>query len=212
LHRNFIRAAKHSGVRHIVRHSVRGAAADSPIKICRWHAESQQELEESGIAWTHLQPVYNMQNILKLARAIRSQGALLAPMKNGAVSMVDARDVAAVAAECLTGEGHAGQTYLVTGPEGITFADVAARLSQGLGVAVPYVDAAIASARTGMLKMGMAEWYVEDLLGFYAWYASGASSAVSDVVARLTKQPGRAFAQFVEDHRAELLTTSTGPR
>jgi uncharacterized protein YbjT (DUF2867 family) len=207
LHGNFIRAARQSGVRHIVRHSVRGADAASPIKICRWHAESQRELESSGIAWTHLQPVYNMQNILKLARAIRSQGVLAAPMKDGAVSMVDARDVAAVGAACLTSEGHEGRTYVVTGPQGITFSDVASELSQGLDMPVRYVDAAAGNARAGMLTMGMPEWYVDDLLGFYAWYSTGASAAVSDVVRTIAGRPGRSFSQFVEAHRSDFVKT-----
>jgi uncharacterized protein YbjT (DUF2867 family) len=207
LHGNFIRAARQSGVRHIVRHSVRGADAGSPIKICRWHAESQRELESSGIAWTHLQPVYNMQNILKLARAIRSQGVLAAPMKDGAVSMVDARDVAAVGAACLTSEGHEGRTYVVTGPQGITFSDVASELSQGLDMPVRYVDAAAGNARAGMLTMGMPEWYVDDLLGFYAWYSTGASAAVSDVVRTIAGRPGRSFSQFVEAHRSDFVKT-----
>jgi uncharacterized protein YbjT (DUF2867 family) len=205
LHGNFIRAAKLAGVRHIVRHSVRGADADSPIKICRWHAESQRELESSGIAWTHLQPVYNMQNILKLARVIRSQGVLAAPMKDGAVSMVDARDVAAVAAACLTGDGHEGRTYLVTGPQGITFSEVALHLSQGLDMPVRYVDASAENARTGMLMMGMPDWYVDDLLGFYAWYSTGASAAVSDVVQTMAGRAGRSFSQFVAEHRSGFL-------
>jgi len=206
LHSNFIRAAQRSGVKHIVRHSVRGADADSPVKICRWHAASQQELEASGLAWTHLQPVYNMQNLLKLARGIRA-GLLAAPMKNGALSMVDARDVAAVAAATLTSAGHEGRTYLVTGPEPLSFADAAAQLAQALALPVRYLDAAPADARQALLKMGMPEWYVDDLLGFYGWYGSGAGAAVSDVTARLTGRPGRTFRQFAAEHQAQFLAT-----
>jgi uncharacterized protein YbjT (DUF2867 family) len=60
--------AAQAGVRHIVRHSLRGAEENSSIKIARWHAASQDELEKSGVAWTHLQPVFNMQNFLCFAR------------------------------------------------------------------------------------------------------------------------------------------------
>jgi uncharacterized protein YbjT (DUF2867 family) len=208
LHANFIRAAMRSNVRHIVRHSVRGAAADSAVKICRWHAASQQELEESGIAWTHLQPVYNMQNLLKLARGIRTQRVLFAPMRQAALSMVDARDVAAVAAAILTSCGHEGKTYLVTGPEPLSFADAAVQLSQTLDMPVRYVDAAAEDARHALLKMGMPEWYVDDLLGFYAWYGSGAGAAVSNAVPQLTGKPGRTFRDFAEAHRLQFLAAS----
>jgi uncharacterized protein YbjT (DUF2867 family) len=202
MHRNLIRAAAQMGVRHIVRHSVRGADDNSPIKIARWHAASQRELESSGIAWTHLQPVFNMQNFLRFAPSIRSHGTFVAPMRDGAISMVDARDVASVAVEALTSAGHEHQTYLVTGPEPLTFADAAQQLSNVLGRPIRYVDVSPEQARTGMLAAGMPEWYVEDMLGFYAFYATGAGAYVSDVVPRIAGRPGRRFRSFIEDHRA----------
>jgi uncharacterized protein YbjT (DUF2867 family) len=203
LHSNFIRAAKQAGVRHIVRHSVRGADPDSPVKLARWHAASEKELEDSGIAWTHLQPVYNMQNFLKFAATIQSRGAFYAPMKDAAVSIVDARDVAAVAAAVLVDNAHHQRnTYLITGPEPLTFADAAAQLSAALGKPVQYVDIARENARKAMLQMGMPEWYIEDLLGFYDFYSTGAGAAVSDVVARITGQQGRSFSQFAQDYRS----------
>jgi hypothetical protein len=47
----------------------------------------------------------------------------------------------------------------------------------------------------------MPEWYVQDMLGFYAFYATGVGSYVSDVVPRIVGRPGRRFRQFVEDNR-----------
>jgi uncharacterized protein YbjT (DUF2867 family) len=209
LHSNFIRAAKQAGVRHIVRHSVRGADPDSPVKLARWHAASEKELEDSGIAWTHLQPVYNMQNFLKFAATIQSRGAFYAPMKDAALSIVDARDVAAVAAAVLVDNAHHQRnTYLITGPEPLTFADAAAQLTAALGKPVQYVDIARETARKAMLQMGMPEWYIEDLLGFYDFYSTGAGAAVSDVVARITGQQGRTFSQFAQDNRSAF----TGPQ
>jgi uncharacterized protein YbjT (DUF2867 family) len=202
MHRNFIRAAAQAGVRYIVRQSVRGADENSPIKIARWHAASQRELETSGVRWTHLQPVFNMQNFLRFASTIRSEGTFFAPMREGAISMVDARDVASVAVEALTAAGHENQTYLVTGPEPLAFADAAQQLSNVLERPIRYVDVSPEQARTGMLAAGMPEWYVQDMLGFYAFYSTGAGAYVSDVVPRIVGRPGRRFRQFVEDHRA----------
>jgi uncharacterized protein YbjT (DUF2867 family) len=202
LHSNFIRAARRAGVSYIVRHSVRGADHGSRVKLGRWHAASQAELEHSGIAWTHLQPVYNMQNFLRFAAQIQSKSAFHAPMKNAAISMVDARDVAAVAAAALTGDGHAGTTYVITGPEPLTFADAATQLSDSLAEPIRYCDCSPDYAREVCKKMGMPEWYVDDLLGFYAFYSTGAGSAVTDTVARLTRHPGRQFRDFVKDYRA----------
>lgn len=200
LHGNFIRAAHLAGVRHIVRHSVRGADAGSPVKLARWHAASQSELEASGMDWTHLQPVYNMQNFLTFAPTIRSHRAFHAPMKDAAVSMVDARDIADVAAAVLIGNGHERTTYVITGPEPLTFADAARHLSAALGTQVRYVDVEPHDAQAAWLKHGMPEWYAEDLVGLYAFYRTGAGAVVSDAVARLTGQAGRSFRQFAGDY------------
>jgi uncharacterized protein YbjT (DUF2867 family) len=209
LHSHFINAARQAGVRHIVRHSVRGADPVSPVKLGRWHAASQQELEASGIAWTHLQPVFNMQNFLRFAPTIRSAGLFAAPMKNGAVSMVDARDIAAVAAAVLTEDGHEAKTYVITGPEALTFADAARHLSATLGTSVRYVDVVPEAARKAFQNMAMPEWYIEDLLGFYAFYSTGAGASVCDVLPRLAKQPGRSFMRFVHDHRSVFAGATT---
>jgi uncharacterized protein YbjT (DUF2867 family) len=203
LHSNFIRAAKQAGVRHIVRHSVRGADLDSAVKLCRWHAVSEKELEDSGIAWTHLRPVYNMQNFFTFAPTIQSQGAFYAPMQDGAVSMVDTRDVATVAAAALIDNSrYRCKTYLITGPEALTFADAAEQLSAVLGKPVRYMDIARENARKALLQRSMPEWYVEDLLGFYDFYSTGAGAEISDAVTRITGQPSRRFHQFAQDYRS----------
>jgi uncharacterized protein YbjT (DUF2867 family) len=203
LHSNFIRAAKQAGVRHIVRHSVRGADLDSAVKLCRWHATSQKELEDSGIAWTHLQPVYNMQNFLTFAPTIQSQDAFYAPMKHAAVSMVDTRDVAAVAAAIFIDNAHHQcKTYVITGPEALTFAEAAEQLSTVLGRPIQYKDITREDARKALLHRGVPGWYIEDLLGFYDFYSTGAGATVSDVVARTTRHPGRRFHQFAQDYQS----------
>jgi uncharacterized protein YbjT (DUF2867 family) len=106
-----------------------------------------------------------------------------------------------VAVEALTAAGHENQTYLVTGPEPLTFADAARQLSDVLGRPIRYVDVSPEQARSGMLAAGMPEWYVQDMLGFYAFYATGVGSYVSDVVPRIVGRPGRRFRQFVDDNR-----------
>jgi uncharacterized protein YbjT (DUF2867 family) len=181
---------------------VRGADTASPVKLARWHAASQQQLEQSGMAWTHLQPVYNMQNFFRLAGSIQSAGAFFAPMKDAALSMVDARDVADVAAAVLTGDGHEGRTYVVTGPEPLTFADAARHLSSALGRPVRYVPVSAQIGRSGLRSMGLPAWYVDDLLQLYAFYSSGAGAVVTDAVPRLAGHGGRSFAQFAGDYRA----------
>jgi uncharacterized protein YbjT (DUF2867 family) len=84
----------------VVKHSGLGASPDSPIAIGRWHGEGQRQLERSGLPFTHLQPHSFMQNLLGSAKAIAAEGILYAPMRDARVSLVDVRDIAAVAPEC----------------------------------------------------------------------------------------------------------------
>ena len=207
-HSNFIRAAREAGVKHIVRHSVRGADPGSPIKIARWHFASQRELEESGVGWTHLQPIYMMQNFLRFATTVQTCSAFFAPLEDAAMSMVDARDIAAVAAAVLTGCGHEGKTYVITGPEPLTFHDAATQLSRVVQTPIRYVAVDPHSAARLFLNAGMPAWYVDDLLGFYASYRGGAGAVITDTTARISGWPGRRFMQFARDHRSMLVGAS----
>ena len=60
---------------------------------------------------------------------VASDGAVYIPFNDGKVGMIDVRDVAGVAGKVLTEDGHEGKSYTLTGPESISFGDVAAALS-----------------------------------------------------------------------------------
>ncbi len=67
------------------------------------------------------------------ARTIASEGAIYGAMGDGKVGHIDTRDIAVVAVTVLTSEGHEGQIYPLTGPESLSMAEVAARLSTAPG-------------------------------------------------------------------------------
>jgi uncharacterized protein YbjT (DUF2867 family) len=111
--------------------------------------------------------------------------------------MVDTRDVAAVAAVLLTEAGHQGAELDVTGPEALSYDDVAAKLSSSLGRAVSHVavsDDAVGSALKGF---GLVDWMVDGLVSLFADYrrsgTSGYASEVADTVERLTGPPPRSL-------------------
>jgi uncharacterized protein YbjT (DUF2867 family) len=147
------------------------ADVHSEWRFLRWHAEAEKELENSGLAFTHLQPNQFMQVYLRLKDTIASQGKFYAASKDSRVSPVEVRDIAAVAVAVLTGAGHEGQTYVITGPEALTYADVAEKLSAAVGKNVTYVDVPLekanrrswmAARRSGLRK---AKWNSSDLDG-----------------------------------------------
>ncbi len=113
---------------------------------------------------------------------------------------MDVRDIAAVAAEVLTGTGHEGQVYDLTGPESLSYHDVAATLSQVLGKPVRYVPVSLEAAKESMLQAGMPEWNAKAVTDLYRVFATGAYARTTDTVARLLGRPPRTFEQFARDH------------
>jgi uncharacterized protein YbjT (DUF2867 family) len=95
-------------------------------------------------------------------------GTICLPWGNGKASLVDTRDIAAVAAEALTSDGHEGKTYTLTGPAALGIAEVASILSEVAGREINYVDVPESAARDGMLQAGLPQWQVEPLLELHA--------------------------------------------
>jgi uncharacterized protein YbjT (DUF2867 family) len=200
--RNFLDAALRAGTGRVVKFSGMTADPASPSELMRQHGETDDLLASSGIAYTILRPNSFYQNMLWSAQSIKEQGAFYLPMRAASQSLVDVRDIAAVAVKVLTEDGHVGQTYEITGPESLTYHDVAVRLSKVLGRTIQYVDVPPSAARESMLKAGMPKWNVNVLVDLYAVFASGAASAVTDTVQRITGRAPIGFDQFASDHAA----------
>ena len=150
-------ARAHTGRPHVVKFSGLGAGvADTAIQ--RQHAETDALLQASGLPYTILRPNSFFQNLLLSAGTIKDHGAFYLPMRDGKQSLVDVRDVATVAVKVLTEPGHEGQVYEITGPESLSYAEVAATLSRVLGRPVRYVDVPPEVARDSMLRAGMPPW------------------------------------------------------
>lgn len=199
--RGVVSAAKKAGITHVVKLSGMGADQGS-ISLAKWHRGAEVAIEKSGLAWTHLRPNSFMQNYAVYhAASIKAHGAFHLPVGDGAVSFVDTRDVAAVAAKTLTNPAsHAGKAYTITGPEALTNTRVAAILSEAAGKTVTYVDVPQGTARDAMLKMGAPDWMADALLELYAINKAGHASAVSGDVQVVTGRPPRTFADFATDN------------
>jgi len=202
---NLIEAARRSGIGHLIKLSSLDAKPDSAVAMSRWHWQAEQKLQQSGIPFTLLRPHNFMQNMLTFAPGIRSQGIFRAPMKNGRISMVDARDVAAVAAAVLTQEDHQGEVHRITGPRRLSFQDAAEKLSAALGRKVTYVDIPADVARRALLDAGTARWLADDLIELYRFFGAGRSKLVTDTVEKVARKTPISFDQFARDYAYAFL-------
>jgi uncharacterized protein YbjT (DUF2867 family) len=205
-HRNAIDAARRTEVQLLVRSSIIGADRPSPAEFVGAHTACDRYLEDSGLPYVIVRPSLFLQNIPEsVIPSIGASGAFYADAGEARVSMVDTRDVGAVAAIVLTEPGHAGAHYDVTGPEALSYADVAGKLSRALGRQVAYVDAPDEAVRDALLGAGLSAWFADALVGLYQDYrrsgTDGYAAQVTDTVERLTGRPARSL----DDLLAEIV-------
>lgn len=198
-----IDAAAAAGVRRLVKLSNQGAQVGSPAAFWDANARIEEHLRRSGLPWVVLRPSSFLTNLLSAAPAVRQAGALPVPAGDAAVTFVDPRDVAAVAAAVLTADatrGHEGRTYVVTGPEALTLDDVAAQLSDAVGRAVRYVPVPDGAAQAAMTALGLPEWTARQIVEVWAQVRRGVHSVPTDVVAVVTGHEPRTTSAFLAEH------------
>lgn len=197
---NLVKVAKEKGIKHIVKLSVRGADLNSDIGILRYHAMTEKDIKDSGIAYTFLQPHSFMQNLVFDAESIKNQNAIFAPMGDGKIGMVDARDIAAVAVKALTEDGHEGKTYVLTGAKAISYHDVSNAFTFFLERDIKYIPVSAEDAHQGMLDAGMPEWLANDLTAINKIYASGQGSEISDDIEKVTGRRAGLLKEYLSDY------------
>lgn len=194
--------AKKASVKHIVKLSALGAGAEPGIQLGRWHREIERYIEQSGIPYTFLRPASFMQNFENFnATTIKEEGKIYMPIGEGKVSYIDARDIAAVAVEVLTGSGHEGQVYDLTGPEAISVEEVADTITYVTGKPVTFVDVPEDEVRQSMQKQHVPEWMANALLELYSVHRGGYASGVTGRVEDLTGCKPHTFRQFVKEYK-----------
>jgi uncharacterized protein YbjT (DUF2867 family) len=201
LARNVAQAALAAGVKHIVRSSGAGADASSPFALPRLQGQIDELLSATGIACTFLRPAGFMQNYATFQAAQVIAGEISAPHGDAKKSMVDARDIAAVASMILQAPAqHAGKVYTLTSEDSQTEAETAAVLSKALGRTIRYQATSLESAVTGMQQWGLPAEIVEAMASLHQIVAAGyAAGTTTDVEMLLGRKP-ISVDQFARDY------------
>ncbi len=197
-----IDAAARAGVEHVVKITSK-ASPDSPIARQRGQAEIEAGLIASGLDYTLLRNNFYMQNFLMLAPAIAQMNSFGSSAGIGQVGFVDTRDVASVAAEITASPAaHAGKTYLLTGPELLSYADVAAVLSKVLGRPIVFGERTRGEDKQEMISAGVPEQIAAMNAHAVSLIAEGDAAWLSEDVPRILGRPARSFEQFAADYAA----------
>ena len=202
---NAVEAAKAAGVRHIVKQSAKGAAEEA-YSLARIHRPVERAIETSGLAWTFLRPNSFMQNAVTfMAATIRAEDAFYSASDDARISHIDVRDIAAVAVAALTTGAHEEQIYALTGPEALTYDEMAEELSKALGRAIRHVSLPPLDFKEGMLAAGMPEAIADRMLDLERYFREDRAGAITDDVTRVTGRVPRQFADYVRDTTASGL-------
>jgi uncharacterized protein YbjT (DUF2867 family) len=178
-------------------------AGEPSLSLFQPHVDVEQYIQRAGVAYTFLRPNIFMQNLGNHEAAqIKQHHTLANPIGDGLLSFIDTRDIAAVAAAALISDQHAGQTYVLTGPEALSYADVARKLTRLLGTPVQYVALSDESHQAALVANGVPEGRAAGLAALYGFYRAGNAAAVTDTVERVTGRPARTLDQYFADHKS----------
>jgi uncharacterized protein YbjT (DUF2867 family) len=199
---NLVAEAKKSGIKHIVKQSIMGADLGADVEAMRLHRQAEKLIEESGIPYTFLRPNEFMQGFINFQGAtIKSNNAFYIPAEDAKVSFVDARDIAAVAVKALVGgDKHYNKSYVITGPEALSYHQAADILSNATGKKIDYVNISDAEAREGMKEAGLDDWLINTISDLSTVYRKGYASRVSSAVEEVTGRKATAFPEFAKDY------------
>jgi uncharacterized protein YbjT (DUF2867 family) len=194
--------ARRAGVRHIVKLSAIGVSPDQPSMSLRFHWEGEQELEASGIPSTFIRGNSFSQNTLFDAETIKTEGKFYSCVGDAAFAKIDTRDIGEVVARVLSEEGHEGKTYELTGPEPLTYDEIARRLTAALGKTVEYVDMPDDEYAAFLEASGFPDWLAKEFVDIYGrgHYGDGRGAVTTTTVEDLIGRPPRRFDEFAHDY------------
>ena len=201
---NAVEAAKAVGVQHIVKQSVMGAE-DEAFSLALLHRPVEKAIEASGMTWTFLRPNSFMQNVVTfMSETIRAESAFYSASGEAKIAHVDVRDIAAVAVKALTEPTHEGQSYTLTGPESLTYDDLAQELSVVLGRSISHISLPPEDLKYGMLAGGMPDAIADRMLDLERYYREDQASRITHDIQQVTGQEPRRFAQYARDYASLL--------
>jgi len=186
--RVFVAAAVKSGVRRLVLLSGRGE--DGALL-------AEQAVRESGAEWTILRCTWFSQNF--------SEGFFLDQVLSGEVALpagsvrepfVDADDIAEIAVEALTEDGHAGQVYELTGPRLLSFAEAVAEIGKAAGREIRYVQVSMAEYKAFLAEHQVPADFVWLIDYLFTEVLDGRNARLTDGVQRALGREPRDFSEY----------------
>ncbi|GAA2113485.1 NAD(P)H-binding protein [Actinomadura alba] len=207
----FATAEGMSAVLDVVAEHARRVVYLSSAAVRDHEQRAEHLIEQSGLEWTFLRPHVFAANALGWAQQIRAEGAVRGPYGAATTAPIHERDIAAVAVRALTGEGHAGAIYELTGPDSLAQADQVRIIGEVIGRPVRWIEAPAEIARQQMLARGWPDAAVDGILHAQAELVTE-PGPVTSTVEKITGTPARTFREWVSDHSSVFRDTMSAAR
>jgi NAD(P)H dehydrogenase (quinone) len=208
LHANVVGAATDAGMERVVYTSFFGAAPDCSFTFGRDHWHTEELIKGSGLRFTMLRDNLYL-DFLPLM--VGADGVIRGPAADGRVAAVARDDIADVAAAVLLADGdrHDGRSYDLTGPEALTMAEVAQRLSELAGRTISYHPETLEEAYASRASYGAPDWEVDGWVTTYVAIANGDLEAVGGDVAAVAGHPPMGLDDFLRRNPDSLRRLSS---
>ena len=177
---------------------------DCDVRFMRAHRQVALHLDAVGLPVTYLAAATYMDDLLDEAEEIRRTGEIRGAAGGGRAGFIAAADVALAAAGVLTTEGHEGATYVLTGPEALGYADVAARFASVFAWQVQYLDLPAEQARELLRARGLDPWEADGAIERFDWIRQGGANTVTGTVAELIGTSPRPLHEWLSESRASF--------
>ncbi len=197
-----IKKASEAGIKHIVFLSVQGVERSKIIP----HYKIEKLIVESKIAYTFLRPAYFMQNFTtSLNDDLVKKKKIFLPAGNSKFTLVDVRDIGAVAAVILTNpERHVNSAYELTSNEKLTFKEMAIKLSEGLGEEIKYESPNLLKFYLVKRKEKMPAMLIFVMIMLHYLPRFQKEPAITPSIKELIGEQPITFEQFISDNKIKL--------
>ena len=192
-------AAKEAGVRKIVRISALKADVNGPTDNTRQHGRTENEIKASGLTYTILRPHAFMQNLFMAAESIANDGKMHFGVGNGKLGMIDVRDVVDCTEKVVLSDEFDNQIFELTGPQSISYHEVAKTLSEILGRTIEYEPVPPEAVEQSMREMGIDDWFSQVMRDYSRAFSEDWGDYTTDVVEHMTGGTSRSFAVFARE-------------
>jgi uncharacterized protein YbjT (DUF2867 family) len=186
-----------------VKHLVKLSSYDARVQNVGtgvWHARGESAIRASGIPFTFVQPSGFMSNALFWSQSIKADGVVRTCAGDGKIPFIHPQDIADVATKALTSRAYDGESLAITGPEALSYAEMAAKLGAAIGKTLRFQAISDEEEHRTMINSGDSAESVASHLSIYRAIREGRLAAVTDTVERVLGRKAITFDQWVQEN------------